>query len=208
MQTAAPSSSLSDVKLSGSPLFFRVNFVPAGTGTSVWDDPNAKQVIHKFLTPERKSEPTIGILYLGSVHPTPNVLWNTVVAIGEDVRARRYGDNFSFVVSSEDVATRGIVQDIASSQALPVFVTSSLAQLERAEPAGPLTVKDRETLNLVLSAGGTVTAAELGEQLGVEQTTAGNRLIALNKKGYLQRVERPHPLGDQFIDPRSIRLYF
>lgn len=104
--------------------------------------------------------------------------------------------------------TRGVVLDIASAQGLPVFVASSPTELERTEPAGPLTVKDRETLNLVLSAGGTVTAAELAEQLGVEQTTAGNRLIALNRKGYLQRVERAHPLGDQFIDPRSIRFYF
>ena len=51
-----------------------------------------------------------------------------------------------------------------------------------------------------------VTAAEFAQQLGVEQTTAGNRLIALNKKGYLQRVERGHPIGDQFVDPRSVRL--
>lgn len=29
---------------------------------------------------------------------------------------------------------------------------------------------------------------------------------ALNKKGYLQRVERPHPMGDLFLDPRSVRF--
>ena len=78
--------------------------------------------------------------------------------------------------------------------------------LGQAEPVGTLTAKDRETLGLVLSGGGTVTATELAGQLGIEQTTAGNRLIALHKKGYLQRVERPHPFGDQFVDPRSVRF--
>ena len=74
------------------------------------------------------------------------------------------------------------------------------------EAVGDLTAMDRETLSLVLRAGGTVTAAEFAEQLGAEQTTAGNRLVTLHKKGYLQRVERPHPFGDQFVDPRSVRF--
>ena len=117
----------------------------------------------------------------------------------------RYG-NFTFVVSSEDAATRSIVSDIASAKDVAIFISSSPTHLDQAHPAGDLTVKDRETLGLVLQAGGTVTAAELAEQLGIENTTAGNRLIALNKKGYLQRLERAHPGGDQFLDARSVRL--
>lgn len=107
-----------------------------------------------------------------------------------------------FVVNSEDDATRSIISDIAAAKDIGIFVSSSPRQLEDAEPVGNLTIKDRETLQLVLQAGGTVTAAELS----IEPTTAGNRLIALNKKGYLQRVERPHPVGDQFLDARSVRL--
>jgi len=87
-----------------------------------------------------------------------------------------------------------------------VFVTTSPTNLKNAEPGGNLTIKDRETLSIVLQAGGTVTAAQLADQLQIEQTTAGNRLIALNKKGYLQPLERPHPIGDQFADIRSIRI--
>jgi DNA-binding MarR family transcriptional regulator len=128
-----------------------------------------------------------------------------IVTTGEDVRAGRYG-NFTFVVSSEDEATRSVVKDIASAQHLAIFVSSSPKRLEEAEAAGDLTVTERETLTLVLRAGGTVTAAEFAGRLGVEQTTAGNRLVALHKKGYLQRIERPHPFGDQFIDPRSVRF--
>jgi hypothetical protein len=97
-------------------------------------------------------------------------------------------------------------QDIASAQGLAIFVTSSPMHLEKAEAVGSLTFKERETLGSVMNAGGTVTATELAARLGVEQTTAGNRLIGLSKKGYFQRVERPHPSGDQFIDPRSVRF--
>lgn len=184
---------------------FEVRLVPAGTGSAVWDDPHANSVVQRFMPRERKHGPMIGILHMGDVHPAPNVLRNVIVTIGEDVRDGHYG-NFSFVVSSEDVSTRTVISDIASAQNLPIFVSSSSTHLEQAEPVGDLTAKERETLSLVLRAGGTVTAAELAQQVGIEQTTAGNRLISLHKKGYLQRIERPHPIGDQFVDPRSIRF--
>jgi predicted HTH transcriptional regulator len=147
----------------------------------------------------------IGILHLGLVRPTPVVLRDVIVNIGEDVQAGRYG-SFTFIVSSEDEATRSIVSDIATANEIALFVSPSSTDLERAEPAGNLTLKDKETLEIVLRGGGTVTAAELAGQLGIEHTTAGNRLIALNKKGYLQRIERSHPYGDQFIDSRSVRI--
>lgn len=186
------------------PIQFEIRVVPAGTGSAVWDNPHVEHLIHKFMPPDRKHGPMIGILDLGALRPTPDVL-QVVVTIGEDVRAGRYGD-FTFVVSSEDRATQAVVNDIAKAQNLALFVSSSPTHLEQAEPSGELTVKDRETLDLVLSIGGTMTANVLAGRLEIEQTTAGNRLIGLHKKGYLQRIERPHPLGDLFVDPRSIRL--
>jgi len=182
---------------------FEVRFVPAGTGSAVWDNPHVEQLIHRFMPPDRKHGPMIGILHLGALRPTPSVLREVIVKVGEDIRAGRYG-NFTFVVSSEDLATQAIVTDIATAQDLALFIASSPTHLETAEPVGALTAGDRETMDLVLSIGGTMTASELAERLGVEQTTAGNRLIALSKKGYLQRLERPHPSGDLFVDPRSV----
>lgn len=184
---------------------FELKFVPAGTGTEVWDDPHAGSIIQRFMPQDRRHGPMIGILSLGEVRPTPVVLRDVIITVGEDIRAGRYG-NFTFVVASEDEATRGIISDVATAQGVPVFVTTSPTNLEFAEPVGDLTTKDRETLSVVLQAGGTVTAAQLADQLQIEQTTAGNRLIALNKKGYLQRLERPHPIGDQFADIRSVRI--
>jgi hypothetical protein len=97
-------------------------------------------------------------------------------------------------------------RDVATAQGVAMFVSSSSVTLEEAEPVGALTTKDRQTLDLVLQAGGTVTATEFAHRLGIEQTTAGNRLVSLHKKGYLQRIVRPHPVGDLFIDARSVRL--
>lgn len=185
------------------PIAFQIKFVPAGTGAGVWDDPHADKLLERFLPLQRESVPTIGILHLGDLRPTPSVLRQVIVPIGEDVRAGKYGV-FSFVVSSSDDATRQVIGDIAAANALPVFITSSPSHIDLAEPAGALTLNERETLDAVFSVGGTVTAAELAKVKDVEQTTAGNRLVNLQRKGYLMRIERPHPEGDQFVDPRTV----
>lgn len=184
---------------------FQVKFVPAGTGSAVWDDTNAGCVIQRFMPHDRNHGPMIGIVHLGGVRPTPSVLRDVVVTVGEDVKAGRYGE-FNFIISSEDEATRSVIRDVATAQDVAMFVSSSSVVLEDAEPVGALTVKDHETLDLVLTAGGTVTVMEFARRVGIEQTTAGNRLVSLHKKGYLQRLERPHPTGDLFMDPRSIRF--
>ena len=184
---------------------FGVKFVPAATGSGVWDDPYADQMIQRFMPPGRRHGPMLGVLDIGAVHPTPGVLMNTVVTVGEDIRAGRYGD-FSFFICSRDEDTRRVIGDIAASNNVAMFVCSSSADLGDAEPVGVITARDRETLRLVSEAGGTVTASSLAGRLEIEQTAAGNRLVSLHKKGYLQRVERPHPAGDLFVDPRSVRI--
>ena len=127
------------------------------------------------------------------------------MTVGEDVKAGRYG-NFSLFILSEDEDTRSVMRDVAASRNVALFVCSSSADLKDAEPVGVLTAKDRETLSLVSQAGGTVTAFGFAERVNIEKTAAGNRLVSLQKKGYLQRVEQPHPAGDFFVDPRSVHL--
>ena len=184
---------------------FDVRFVPVGTGSVVWDDPYADQVIQRFMPQDRRHGPMLGVLHMGAVRPTPGVLRNMVVTVGGDVKAGRYG-NFSLFICSEDEDTRSVIGDIAASQNVALFVCSSPSELEHAKPAGLLTAKDHETLHLVSESGGTVTALGFAEQVGIEKTAAGNRLVSLQKKGYLQRVERPHPAGDLFVDPRSVQM--
>ena len=185
---------------------FDVKFVPVATGSAVWDDdPYVDQIIHRFMPHDRKHGPMLGVLHMGAARPTPGVLRDLVVTVGEDVKAGRYG-NFSLFICSEDEDTRSVIGDVAASRNVALFVCSSPADLKDAEPVGVLTAKDRETLRLVSQAGGTVSALGLAEQVTIEKTAAGNRLVSLQKKGYLQRVEQPHPAGDLFVDPRSVHL--
>ena len=185
---------------------FDVQFVPAGTGPTVLDDrPYVDQLIHGFMPHDRNHGPRLGVLQIGATRPTPGVLRNLVVTVGEDVKAGRYG-SFSLFICSENEDTRSVIGDVAASKNVAMFVCSSSHNLDNAEPVGVITAKDRETLRLVLQAGGTVTALEFADQVNIEKTAAGNRLVSLHKKGYLQRVEQPHPAGDLFVDPRSVRL--
>ncbi|MDE0101690.1 MAG: hypothetical protein OXN89_04865 [Bryobacterales bacterium] len=56
----------------------------------------------------------------------------------------------------------------------------------------------------MIEAGGTVNASGLAKQVGIAKTDAGDRLVSLQKNGFLLRVERPPPAGDLFIDPRTL----
>lgn len=188
------------------PIPFDIRFVPAGTGSAVWDDPHVDQLIHRFMPPDRNHGPMLGVLHMGATRPTPGVLRNLVVTVGEDVKAGRYGNCFSLFISSEDEDTRSVIGDVAASRNVALFVCSSFDDLDDAEPVGVLTARDRETLNLVSEAGGTATALSLAEQVSIGKTAAGNRLASLHRKGYLQRVVQPHPAGDLFADPRSVRV--
>ena len=182
---------------------FDVKFVPAGTGPAVWDDPYADQVVHRFMPPERKHPPMLGVIHMDAVRPTPMVLRNVVVTPAEDVKAGRYG-SCSLFICSQDEDTRSVIGDIAASQNVAVFLCSAYSDLEYAEPVGVLTAKEHETLGLVFEAGGTVNALDLTKRIGIEKTAASNRLVSLQKKGFVLRVERPHPAGDLFVDPRSL----
>ncbi len=182
---------------------YDVRFVPAGTGPAVWDDPYADQMVQRFMPPERKHAPMLGVINMDAVRPTPAVLRSVVVSVAEDIKAGRYG-SCSLFVCSQDEDTRSVIGDIAGSQDVAVFLCSTYKDLEYAEPVGALTIRDHETLDLVFEAGGTVNAGQLAERVGIEKTAAGNRLVSLQKKGFVQRVERPHPTGDLFIDPRSL----
>lgn len=181
-----------------------ISYASAGTGL-LWDEPHAEQHIRSFIPQNRRQGPVVGILDIGESRPTPIVLDHAVLAIAEDAKVGRYG-SFSLFVIAKDEDTRNIIGDLATSRNVAVFVGDSLGNLSDAEPKGLLTTNDYNTLEIVAQAGGTVTAVELADTVEIEKNAAGNRLSSLHKKGYLQRIARPHPSGDVFIDPRSVNL--
>lgn len=182
---------------------YSVSYVPAPTASGVWDDTNAHEVLRRFMPAGRKHPPMIGFIDFQDTRPTPPVLRQIVVDLAEDVRVGRYG-NCSLVYCSQDEDTRSVIEDIAESQNIVLFLCSTPKDLRYAEPVGDLTMTDVETLELVLKTGGTVNAQGLAAEARIEKTAAGNRLTSLQKKGYVFRVERPHPSGDLYVDARSL----
>lgn len=200
-------SDLMAIKSMSQRVQFGIRFVPvvAMDTSYVWDDADASDWIHQFMPHDRTSDPTLGILDIGKLRPTPHVLNDVVVVVGEDIKAGRYGA-LTFFICSEDEHTREIIRDVASSRNIALFLSSSSRDLGNAEPGGALSLTDSETLGVVKAMGGTVTAVEFASGVGIKENAAGNRLASLHRKGYLQRKARPHPTGDLFIDSRTVQL--
>ena len=115
---------------------FEVRFVNAGTGSAVWDDPDTtgswNRVIQRVMPQDRRHGPMIGILDLAKLRPTPVVIRDVIVSIGEDVRAGRYG-NFTFVVSSEDDASQ---PQPSVQSSVPAWVARSVSAIGAILPVG------------------------------------------------------------------------
>ena len=75
--------------------------------------------------------------------------------------------------------------------------------LQQATPIGSLTSTEISTLDTVVMLGGHVTASALAETAGIRPSAATNRLVNLDREGYLLRQPRGRRDGDLYIEPRS-----
>lgn len=131
-------------------------------------------------------------------------LYELVIRPMQDAAARRFGDCFALGVVTPDPSTRFFVEAGASSTGAVVFFASSTDEAPRAlRPSGALTHADESSLDAVIALGGAVTAAELAAHDGLEAAAASNRLVQLEKKGFLIRYRRNKREGDLFVDPGS-----
>ena len=69
-------------------------------------------------------------------------------------------------------------------------------------PAGDLTRADFETLEELGSSGSVTTVSSLAGAFGLQPTAANNRLVNVERKGFVLRVRRGRDEGDLFVDPR------
>lgn len=124
-----------------------------------------------------------------------------LMPVARGIPSGAYGDMSVVVVTSDDFVAN-YVRYLASSNRAPLWLSSSLEGFaEHAEPAGGLTEAEQETLRLVQRIGGRTTAAQLADALGIEQNAAGNRLVNLERKGYMFRHARSKREGDLFVIP-------
>ncbi len=180
-------------------------FVRGPDTTGPLDDvAGIRQFRDDLLNPSGVTEPTALVINLEGRFPSPAVLVELVLPLAQAAKAGTYGP-LVLVVCTQDDAVRTLVAALAQMHGLPIFLARSPAELNDAEPAGPLTPTERETLQVLRRLGGRATVSTFAEATSLEPNAATNRLVNVVNKGFAQRVERPRRQGQLFVDPRAAR---
>ncbi len=177
------------------------------TPTGDLSEPAQAMHLLEGLVPETGAvSPHVAVLELRGKLFTPASLRELIVRLGQQVRGGLYGD-MKLVVVTSDPAVREIVELLANAHSLPIYLADSIdpSAVEDAAPAGDLTKADTETLAELNSLGGMATVTRIAEAMHLEPTAATNRLVNVEKKGYLHRIKRGGRQGDLFVDPRTRR---
>ncbi len=145
--------------------------------------------------------PTTLVLDLRGKLLSPSALSELIVTLGQSVRGGLYGDA-RLVVATRDPAVNEMTALLARKYQIPLFLATSPETVADAMPAGDLTRADFETLE-ELGASGSVTDRVIsGWSLWAPATAANNRLVNVERKGFVLRVRRGRDEGDLFVDPR------
>jgi hypothetical protein len=181
-----------------------IRFKPSTTGAFI----NVIDAgINRPVPPTHPESPTIVMVDLNDASPTWDVLQAYLLPVAEDIKRGKLGDAV-LVATSGNVGTRQLLQSWAVENDVPMYLAPYLPPaanqtgLPAAQPAGPLTPSDQETLGAISDMGGRVRASQIAKRLGIQLTAASNRLSSLHKKGYILRTDKPGRDGDEFIDPR------
>ncbi|WNV75161.1 hypothetical protein [Geodermatophilus sp. DSM 44513] len=167
-------------------------------------------------------QPTVLVLELGSARFEVQTLLEMLTPLAREIRAGRFGDVVLVVATTQESVAR-IVRMVSETEALPMYVTPSAAQVKHAHPAGRLTPTEKASLEALDFLGGHVTVNRFAAETSLELTAAGNRLSNLARRGYVLRLPRSRREGDLFvslaalpghgeenvpsIDERLIRVY-
>jgi hypothetical protein len=170
-----------------------------------FDRHSAGEFRRTWFPPTAVASPTFFVLDFGEVWPSPDVLEEVVIRLGQEIKAGAHG-LATLAVSTPNSSLRRALMAVAAQEDLPLYLalSPSPAEIAAAEPAGDLTATDRQTLDAVVSMGGRISAADLARRLDLNHTAAGNRLASLAVKGYLSRQSRPGREGDLYVDPRFL----
>jgi hypothetical protein len=155
------------------------------------------------MPPTAFASPTTIVLDLGSVSPTSSALREVIVPLGQSMKGGTYGP-MRLVIAVRDEATSELIDLLAKHYDLPIFLakSTSVNDVASARPGGTLTTTEHETLVELMRSGGWSTVSSLSSQFGLENSATTNRLVGLERKGYLFRIARNRRSGDYFVDPR------
>ena len=133
---------------------------------------------------------------------TPSALQELILPLAQRIRGGEYGTVRLFI-STPDPAVADFIRYMAQAHQLPIYISSSPFELHESTPAGDLTSTERSTLDTIVVLGGEVTASKLAAEEGIKPSAATNRLVNLDRVGYLVRQPRGRREGDVYIEPRS-----
>ena len=147
--------------------------------------------------------PDILVIDLDGISYTPSALQELILPLAQRIRGGEYG-TVRLVISTTDPGVRDFIRYMAQAHQLPVYLSHWPHALWEGAPVGALTRTERTTLDTIINAlSGQVTASMLAEREGIGPSAATNRLVNLDRGGYLVRQPRGRREGDLYIEPRS-----
>ena len=147
-------------------------------------------------------EPQVLVLDLAGIAFTPSALQELVLPLAQRIRGGEHG-TVCLVISTADPGVGDFIRYMAQAHQLPLYLSTSPFDLREGTPLGDLTRMGRSTLDTIVVLGGQVTASRLAETEGINPSAATNRLVNLDREGYLVRQPRGRREGDVYIEPRS-----
>jgi HPt (histidine-containing phosphotransfer) domain-containing protein len=156
----------------------------------------------KWIRASGVREPTVLAINLEGRFATPAALIELVAPLAQSVSSGQYGQ-LALVFCTPDEATKAVLAALAEAHGATFFIANSIEELREAEPAGPLTAGERETLRMLRELGGRTTASVFAAEASLEPSAANNRLVNVSEKGLVQWQDRPRPEGKLYFDPRT-----
>ena len=147
-------------------------------------------------------DPQVLVLDLAGSAFTPSALQELILPLAQRIKGGEHG-TVRLVISTPDPGVRDFIRYMAQAHRLPLYLSASPFDLEEGTPVGDLTETERSTLDTIIVLGGQVTASSLAAREGINPSAATNRLVNLDRQGYLVRQPRGRREGDVYIEPRS-----
>ena len=154
-----------------------------------------------FFQTAQPATPNTLVVDLSLAVPLTSSLEEFIVPLARKVMSGFYGPA-KLVVCSPDPHVRRAISGLATLHNIGLYISESARTLHDAEPVGT-TLTEQNTIQVIQALGGATTASAFAAKTNLELSAASNRLVNLEKKGYVHRVKRGGREGDLFIDPRT-----
>ena len=148
-------------------------------------------------------DPQVLVLDLGGCAFTPLALQELILPLAQRIRGGEHG-TVRLIISTSDPGVGDFIRYMAQAHQLPLYVSHPPSNLNEGTPVGDLTQTERGTLDTINALGvDGVTASSLAAMESIKPSAATNRLVNLDREGYLVRQPRGRREGDLYIEPRS-----